>query len=70
MWLTYRHLKGGAAEIRFVMGSGRVCCMVYGVYNCKIQNAKKRKLLPPFEKRSLIRRFRCAAWRRFGKFPL
>ena len=23
MWLTSRHLKGGTAEIRFVMGSGR-----------------------------------------------
>ena len=24
MWLTSRHLEGGTAEIRFVMGSGRV----------------------------------------------
>ena len=27
MWLTSRHLKGGTAEIRFVMGSGRVWCI-------------------------------------------
>ena len=33
-----RHLKGGTAEIRFVMGPGRVC----GVYNCK---SKKKKNL-------------------------
>ena len=24
MWLTSRHLEGGTAKIRFVMGSGRV----------------------------------------------
>ena len=38
MWLTSRHLEGGKAEIRFVVGSERV----HDGYKCK--NAKKMQI--------------------------
>ena len=50
MWLTSRHLKGGTAEIRFVMGSGRV----WRIYNCKMQKKKKMYVRSEKSKKVLI----------------
>ena len=39
MWLTPRHLEGGTAEIRFVMGPGRVWRVAYITTKCTKRNA-------------------------------